>query len=104
VGISPGGGSEPVWSPTGREIFYRSLDGRRMMAVEMGTTPGFIASMPRQLFEFEGRYRARSGAFWFNYDVSRDGLSFLMVVTERSNAATEERLKSGHPVGTLSII
>lgn len=49
------------------------------MAVEMGTTPGFIASMPRQLFEFEGRYRARSGAFWFNYDVSRDGLSFLMV-------------------------
>ena len=50
-----------------------------MMAVEMGTTPGFIASMPRQLFEFEGRYRARSGAFWFNYDVSRDGLSFLMV-------------------------
>jgi hypothetical protein len=28
----------------------------------------------------------------------------LKDVTERSNAATEERLKSGHPVGTLSII
>jgi hypothetical protein len=28
----------------------------------------------------------------------------VLRVTERSNAATEERLKSGHPVGTLSII
>jgi len=27
-----------------------------------------------------------------------------MVVTERSNAATEERLKSGHAVGGLSIV
>jgi serine/threonine-protein kinase len=79
VGISPGGGSEPVWSPTGREIFYRSLDGRRMMAVDMGTTPGFTASVPRQLFEFDGRFRPRPGAFWSNYDVSPDGLRFLMV-------------------------
>lgn len=79
VGISPGGGSEPVWSPDGREIFYRSLDGRRMMAVAVATTPGFVASMPRQLFEFEGRFRARTGAFWSNYDVSPDPLRFLMV-------------------------
>jgi serine/threonine-protein kinase len=79
VGISPGGGSEPVWSRDGREIFYRSLDGRRMMAVEVGRTPGFTASMPRQLFEFVGRFRARTGAFWSNYDVSPEGLRFLMV-------------------------
>ena len=27
-----------------------------------------------------------------------------LVVTERSNAATEERLKSGHAVGSMSIV
>jgi len=68
-----------VWSPTGREIFYRSLDGRRMMAVEVGTTRGFTASVPHQLFEFEERFRTRTGAFWSNYDVSPDGLRFLIV-------------------------
>ena len=30
--------------------------------------------------------------------------SYLRIVTERSNAATEERLKSGHAVGGLSIV
>jgi eukaryotic-like serine/threonine-protein kinase len=79
VGISPGGGSEPVWSPTGREIFYRSLDGGHMMVVDVGTKPGFTTSGPRQLFEFEGRFRPQTGAFWSNYDVSPDGLRFLMV-------------------------
>jgi len=29
---------------------------------------------------------------------------FLSVVTERSDAATEERLKSGHAVGGMSIV
>jgi hypothetical protein len=43
------------------------------------TKSGFTTSGPRQLFEFEGRFRARTGAFWSNYDVSPDGLRFLMV-------------------------
>ena len=50
-----------------------------MLAVDVGTKPGFTASRPRQLFEFEGRFRARTSAFWSNYDVSPDGLLFLMV-------------------------
>ncbi len=31
--VSKGGGIEPVWAPDGKEIFYRSVDGGRMLAV-----------------------------------------------------------------------
>jgi hypothetical protein len=33
-----------------------------------------------------------------------DPLTMCLVVTERSNAATEERLKTGHAVGGVSIV
>jgi hypothetical protein len=36
--------------------------------------------------------------------VSIETLGVDLLVTERSNAATEERLKSGHAVGGLSIV
>ena len=50
--ISTDGGTEPVWSRDGRELFY--LNGDRMMAVEITTAPTFRAGTPRLLFE--GRY------------------------------------------------
>ena len=37
--ISTEGGTEPVWNPNGRELFYRS--GDKMMAVDIATQPGF---------------------------------------------------------------
>ena len=73
--VSQGGGREPVWSPTGSEIFYRSIDGRRMMAVDVTTDPAFRIGPPRALFE--GQYR--TGPFFANYDVTADGKRFLMV-------------------------
>ena len=39
--ISTEGGTEPVWNPNGRELFYRS--GDKMMAVDITTQPGFAA-------------------------------------------------------------
>ena len=47
--ISTEGGTEPVWNPNGRELFYRS--GDKMMAVDIATQPGFAAGKPRMLFE-----------------------------------------------------
>jgi eukaryotic-like serine/threonine-protein kinase len=47
--ISTDGGTEPVWNPNGRELFYRS--GDKMMAVDIATQPGFAAGRPRVLFE-----------------------------------------------------
>ena len=49
--ISAEGGTEPVWNPNGRELFYRS--GNKMMAVDTSsdTSLGFTAGTPRMLFE-----------------------------------------------------
>jgi Tol biopolymer transport system component len=72
--ISTEGGTEPVWNPTGKELFYRS--GDKMMAVEIATQPNFSPGKPRMLFE--GRYEL-SPVLVNNYDVSPDGQRFLMI-------------------------
>jgi len=76
VVVSKGGGIEPLWSPTGREIFYRSVDGRRMMAVDVQAKPVFSAGAPRLLFE--GPYPLGT-SFWSDYDVFPDAEEFLMI-------------------------
>jgi eukaryotic-like serine/threonine-protein kinase len=72
--ISTEGGTEPVWNPNGRELFYRS--GDKMMAVEIATQPGFTAGKARALFE--GPY-VPTPLTAPNYDVSPDGQRFLML-------------------------
>ena len=80
--VSTEGGTEPVWNPNGRELFYRS--GNKMMAVEITTQPGFAPGRPRMLFA--GPY-APSPATFPNYDVSPDGQRFLMLKpTEQAEA------------------
>jgi len=76
VVVSQGGGIEPVWSPTGREIFYRSVDGRRLIAVDVDVTTAFSAGTPRVLFE--GPYPLGS-SFYSDYDVFPGGQEFLMI-------------------------
>jgi Tol biopolymer transport system component len=74
--VSTDGGTEPVWSPDGRELFYRN--GNRMMVVSVETEPLFTAGRPRLLFE--GRFRSSMGyQASANYDVFPDGQSFVMV-------------------------
>jgi Tol biopolymer transport system component len=77
--VSKGGGIEPVWSPTGDEIFYRSVDGRRMIAVDVQHTPVFSVGTPRVLFE--GPYPLGT-SFWSDYDVFPDGKEFLMIAAD----------------------
>ncbi len=81
--ISTEGGTEPVWNPNGRELFYRS--GDKMMAVDIATQPGFAAGTPRMLFE--GPYEPAPVPI-DNYDVSPDGQRFLMIKpSEQAQAA-----------------
>jgi hypothetical protein len=77
VQISTNGGREPVWSADGRELFYRSLDGRQMMVVEVEAAQTFNAGPARVLFE--GAYvSSPPGNGTPYYDVLRDGQRFLM--------------------------
>jgi Tol biopolymer transport system component len=81
--ISTDGGTEPLWNPKGRELFYRS--GNKMMVVDIATQPGFSAGKPRMLFE--GPYRPTVTTIQ-NYDLSPDGQRFLMLKpTESAGAA-----------------
>jgi serine/threonine-protein kinase len=80
--ISTDGGTAPAWSRDGRELFYTTtttVGGQasvtRMMVVAVTSTPTFVASPPRMLFE--GRYGAT--AIVRPYDVRPDGQRFLMV-------------------------
>ena len=75
--VSTQGGTQPVWNPNGREIFYR--EGDKMMAVEVkvSTDAPPVLSEPKLLFERPYSYGA--GITIPNYDVSADGQRFLMV-------------------------
>jgi serine/threonine-protein kinase len=83
--ISTEGGTEPLWNPNGRELFYRS--GNRMLAVEIKTQPSFTAGKPKMLFA--GQYQPSPNPLpSANYDVSPDGQRFLMLEpTQQAQAA-----------------
>jgi eukaryotic-like serine/threonine-protein kinase len=77
--VSTDGGTQPVWNPNGKEIFYRI--GDKMMAVGVTASGGDVTlSAPAQLFERTYAYGA--GITIANYDVARDGQRFLMVKDE----------------------
>ena len=71
--ISNEGGTEPVWSPDGRELFYRR--GDQVIAVAVQDGPEFTVGTSRVLFE--GPYEVVEGAR--NYDIMPDGKRFVMV-------------------------
>jgi Tol biopolymer transport system component len=72
--VSTDGGTEPIWNPKGKELFYRS--GDKMMAVDIATQPSFSVGKPRMLFR--GPYVPTLATSPY-YDVSPDGQRFLMI-------------------------
>jgi serine/threonine-protein kinase len=71
--VSNGGGAEPVWSATGREIFYVAPTGQ-LMAAQVSTDGNFFVSELRPLFDasaltFDG--------FHQSYAVTADGRHFI---------------------------
>jgi Tol biopolymer transport system component len=72
--ISNEGGREVVWSPTGKQLFYRS--GDKMMVSDIDTKTSFRAVSPRVLFTGQFVPTRRGEAA---YDVTKDGTKFLMV-------------------------
>jgi eukaryotic-like serine/threonine-protein kinase len=75
--ISPEGGSQPVWSRSGRELFYLDSEGR-LTVVNVQSSSSFVASTPVRLLDRAYMFHslvhpART------YDVSPDGCRFLMI-------------------------
>jgi serine/threonine-protein kinase len=69
--VSVGGGTEPLWSATGDELFY--LNGDSIMAVRMATATALVSGTPQLLFK-----RRRAGSSGLSYAVAPDG-RFLMI-------------------------
>ena len=78
--ISTGGGTKPVWSRDGRELYYYSADGK-IMAVPI--TPGaqFRFGVPRPLFD------VRLATATVSFDVSTDGRFLLPVLVSQPGSA-----------------
>ena len=73
--VSNGGGTEPLWSRRGGELFYR--DGIwNMVAVEVTTTPTLSTGRSTVLFPAAGLLMSAAAC---GYDVTQDGRRFLMI-------------------------
>jgi len=82
--ISNGSGIEPCWRGDGRELYYRTLDGK-VMAVEIATNPKFSPGKPQPL-GFSAGAGNISGTLW---DCTSDGRRFLVAAPKaapKSNA------------------
>jgi serine/threonine protein kinase/Tol biopolymer transport system component len=73
--VSTSGGNAPLWSPDGRELFYRSGDAT--IAVRVETVPTFKPLNPTVLFR--GNYSKASWVDETYWDISPDGKRFLMM-------------------------
>jgi serine/threonine-protein kinase len=81
VRISDSGGTEPLWSPDGRRIYYRG--NGLFMAASIDTSTLTISSREPQFKDASDNTMPHR-----DYDVSRDGTSFLMIVPA-ANGGTE---------------
>lgn len=82
IQVSSEGGTDPIWSRSGKELFYRN--GDKMMVVAVSLFGGFQAGKPRLLWEGQYSHGMSSscgppGTTEANYDVTGDGQRFLMV-------------------------
>jgi serine/threonine-protein kinase len=84
--VSTDGGYGPLWSPDGREIFYRN--GESVMVVAVGKGPIFEPGKPEVLFKGKYFSKNQSTASYPVWDVSPDGKRFLMVKETGSAAST----------------
>jgi hypothetical protein len=80
--VSRDGGSEPRWSHSGRQLFFKS--GNQLMVVDVAPSPTFMAGTPRPLFSLSGYRSARNRQ---QYDVAPDDRHFVMIRERTSDAS-----------------
>jgi eukaryotic-like serine/threonine-protein kinase len=91
--ISDGGATRPLWSRTGRELFYTStienFSQLKMMAVAVQPGPSFVSSKPEALFNMQWYSLS---IFASSYDVAPDGRFMLMKSATQDAADGRQRL------------
>jgi serine/threonine-protein kinase len=80
VQISNAGGTLPVWSRNGHELFYRTEDNRIMVANYTVKGGAFVVDVPRVWF---GRQLANIG-LGVNFDLAPDGRRFVALMPAES--------------------
>ncbi len=71
VQASTDGGREPVWAPSGSELYFRTAT--KFLAVEVKAQPALTVGKPRLLFEGEFRLSHH------DYGILPDGRHFIMI-------------------------
>ena len=72
--VSQGGGTEPRWARSGRELFFKSRG--RLMSLPVAPGAGFAPGSARALFPIGGYASANNRP---QYDVSSDDRRFIMI-------------------------
>ncbi|MDQ6716830.1 MAG: protein kinase [Gemmatimonadota bacterium] len=80
--VSATGGLEPLWSHSGKELFFRDVAGN-MMTAEVSTSPTFSVRLTKMLFRGT---RFSTSSSHTSYDVSTDDKRFLMIGPVGTNA------------------
>ena len=76
VAVSIDGGSGPVWSRDGRELFYRA--GDNLISVPVQTTSGLVLGERMKLLDLS----EYDSGYLHEFDVSADGQRFLLIRTQ----------------------
>jgi hypothetical protein len=82
VAVSINGGSGPVWSRDGRELFYRAGDD--LISVQVQTRSGLVLGEPTKLLDLS----EYDSGYLHEFDVSADGQRFLVIRTNRESRPT----------------
>ena len=79
ITVSVGGGQEPVWGPSGSELYYRQEGELLLVPVELAS-PSLSVGTPRTVFDdpFRRDTGGASGGM-ANYDIAPNGEAFVMV-------------------------
>ena len=96
IRISPSGGTNPAWAPSGRELFYLAPGNARafsrMMAVTVTPAAGFRSEAPHELFSVPAE-QAFSTLPLRSYDVYLDGQHFIAPLRNRVQSNPVLRLQ-----------
>jgi Tol biopolymer transport system component len=87
--ISTAGGGMPLWSPSGRELFFVAPSPSRIAVVKVQASPAgapFTYGAPEPLFE-TAQYV--TGYFGRAYDITPDGRRFVLVKRQAQEVASQ---------------